>query len=616
MKELWPSYGAGYSCLAAWSELLDRINVFPVADGDTGVNLRLSLAPLREPSAGNLRSQLARSASGNSGNIAAAFFRELVSADHPEELPQKVALGRAAAWAAVADPREGTMLSVFSALDRVLASGEPLEELHPRIMAELQEAVATGVRQLPQLEAAGVVDAGGLGMLLFFEGFFACLLEREEPSGAILDRFSGQLTINSAYRPEPLEQGWGHPGRSAAASAPSFCVDAVLATELDQNQVREQLGPWGDSLVVLTAELADTADTADGADAGEPAVKFHIHTRAPEELRLAMAQVGALRHWSEERIEQPLGSPSLRPESPLSAGSGTPAGSEAPVRIVTDGAGSLTRALAREHAITLLDSYIVTRERAVPETLCPAGEIYRLLAAGTKVTTAQASRYERHQHYQSLCQRFSRCLYLCVGSAFTGNHQVASRWQQQHDPEGRLTVLDSGAASGRLALIALLTARLAQKGASYTSVLACARELIDSAREYVFIDQLKYLVAGGRVSRAGGFFADLLHCKPVVTPGHRGVRRLGMVHSRGGQLAFSLKELARECDGAARPLILLQYSDNRAWLAREVEPRVRSCYPGAELLTTPLSLTSGVHMGPGTWSLAVVAHPPEPPAGG
>ena len=75
MSDLYKSFAAGYGCLAAWADLLDRINVFPVADGDTGTNLRISLAPLRDcEQAGAITLELlARCAAGNSGNCGGFF---------------------------------------------------------------------------------------------------------------------------------------------------------------------------------------------------------------------------------------------------------------------------------------------------------------------------------------------------------------------------------------------------------------------------------------------------------------------------------------------------------------------------------------------------------------
>ena len=78
MNDIHNSFATGYACLSAWADLLDRINVFPVADADTGTNLRISLAPLRDPAdfRSTIEKRLAFCAAGNSGNIAAAFFQE------------------------------------------------------------------------------------------------------------------------------------------------------------------------------------------------------------------------------------------------------------------------------------------------------------------------------------------------------------------------------------------------------------------------------------------------------------------------------------------------------------------------------------------------------------
>ena len=99
-------------------------------------------------------------------------------------------------------------------------------------------------------------------------------------------------------------------------------------------------------------------------------------------------------------------------------------------------------------------------------------------------------------------------------------------WKKDNDPENLLTVVDTGAASGRLALIALLTARQAKKWpAARMNSLILSKRAMAACSEYVFIDELKYLVAGGRVSRASGFFGDLLSMKPVISPTSDGVRK-------------------------------------------------------------------------------------------
>ena len=93
--------------------------------------------------------------------------------------------------------------------------------------------------------------------------------------------------------------------------------------------------------------------------------------------------------------------------------------------------------------------------------------------------------------------------------------------------------------------------------------------------------------------------------KPVISPGFEGVRKVGVLKNSAAQLDFAMDKL-KNCKGRGTGLlVLLQYTDNKKWLAETVEPMIRLQVPDAEILLVPLSLTSGVHMGPGTWSIAL-----------
>ena len=565
MSRLAEGFAAGYACLSAWSDLLDRINVFPVADGDTGANLRISLAPLRICGQDQTMaaSRMVRCATGNSGNIAAAFFSALLTAQCVDDLPAKAAEGRSRARRAVVDPKDGTMLSVFDSLDETLARCAPLTASScETILTALQQTVLTTAQTLPDCRSAGVVDAGALGMYVFFDGFFRVVTGQGGKSPSLFTLFPGRLAVAADFRPPTTE---------------AYCVDAILhstdGSPLNQAAVAE----LGESVVIVPEQSR---------------LKIHIHTADPNQLRARLAGLGEVVGWSDE------------PLSSSREGRGPDLAPRGCLHIMTDAAGSLPRDLARHHRITLLDSYIVSDDLARPETLCAPETIYALLRQGHRVTTAQASLFERHQHYQSVCEEYGRTLYLCVGSAFTGNYGAALAWQREQDRSDLLEVIDTGAASGRLALIALLTSRLAARTENAEAVRAHARNLVDTCREYIFIDTLRYLVAGGRVSKAGGFFGDLLHLKPVISPTREGVRRVGLVRNREAQLDFALVKAGAEIGVPARAVLLLQYSDNQAWVSEVARPRLRALLPQAEILVVPLSLTSGVHMGPGTWSLA------------
>ena len=567
MNAIRRALAAGYESLAVWADLLDRINVFPVADGDTGANLRLSLAPLRDGATGStpMWDLLARCAVGNSGNIAAAFFREFCRAEAFGGLAEQAATGREKAWQALARPQAGTMLNAFDCLVPILNGNPDPAKLYPLLCKELHQAVLATSQTLPDLRQAGVVDSGALGMYLFFEGFFRKLAGPVPEPPSILELFAGKLSIGGNFQLKPAEG--------------NYCVNAVIQTGERQAGAAEELADFGDSLVILPAESE---------------LKVHIHTADRQQLRARLSALGEIVHWSDEAID---------PQGGGLAWSAGPA--EKPVmHIMTDAAGSLAQKLARSHAITLLDSYILAGDQSRPESLCSPAEIYSLMRKGAKVTTAQASISERHQRYQSVCRQFGRTLYLCVGSAFTGNYDLARRWQAEHDPDHLLEVVDTGAASGRLGLIALLTARYAGQAARPEEVVAFAGKIITDCEEYIFVDELRYLAAGGRVSWAGGMLADLLHLKPVISPTSQGARKAGVVRGQKGQLSFAMERLQERFAASTTPVIMLQYSDNREWVINTVEPRVRELLPRAEILRTPLSLTSGVHLGPGTWAMA------------
>jgi len=134
-------------------------------------------------------------------------------------------------------------------------------------------------------------------------------------------------------------------------------------------------------------------------------------------------------------------------------------------------------------------------------------------------------------------------------------------------------------------------------------VVDFARQAVARCEEYVFLDRLEYLAAGGRLSKTKAYFGDTLCMKPIITPTAAGVRRVGVARNRKEQLRFAFDALARALRHDSKALIMMEYSDNRSWL-EEVSVDVARSYPEAAISVRPLSLTSGAHMGPGTWALA------------
>ena len=229
--------------------------------------------------------------------------------------------------------------------------------------------------------------------------------------------------------------------------------------------------------------------------------------------------------------------------------------------------------------MTLLDSYIIVGDESLPETLYSPDELYALMRKGVKVRTAQASVFERHQHYESILSRYGRALYLCVGSVYTGNYQAVSAWKSQSDPTDRLTVIDTGLASGRLGIAALATARYAARVDHAEKVVRFARAAVRKSEEYIFLDRLQYLVAGGRLSKTKGFFGDMLHLKPIITPTAEGAVKAGKARNQNEQLEFAMEKLKSGLVQDVGSLIMLEYSDNRPWVEDKVLGKIKDRHP-------------------------------------
>jgi len=556
---------AGVERVAAWSDLLDDINVFPVADGDTGRNLLISLTPLRYlgKDLEDTIDKLLLSARGNSGNIAVQFFSGFLTADSYENLAQAAKFGRGQAWKAVSNPIPGTMLTVLDTLVDFLDKRdfENKTEYVTKIINLLEESVKSTPELVPKLKQAGVVDSGALGMYIFLEGFFKRLIGRQNEFRPISTIFQGMLDISPSYQ-VVMENG--------------YCVDTVIQYDDTAEEKVSQFSQYGESVVVIPHK---------------DYLKIHLHTSNSREAKAKIESLCDVVHWSDDNIGSQIED-------------FTRSRSQGAIHIMTDAAGSVTRQDCRQWGLTLLNSYITAGEKSLPETLFSAEELYQTMRQGVRVSTSQASVFERHQYFQRVLTQHPKVLYLCVGSFFTGNYDVAVDWKAQNDPDDQLTVIDTGAASGRLGAIVIATARYSAQTGDPEAVINFARRAVEKCEEYVFLDQLKYLAASGRLSKSSAFLGDMLHVKPIISPTAEGAKKVGAVKSRNGQLNFALEKLEDTFDKESFPFIMLEHSDNRDWVNDTVKKEIKARLPRADILLQPLSLTSGVHMGPGTWAVA------------
>lgn len=565
-SEIFEAFAAGVDRVSAWADLLDSINVFPVADGDTGRNLVISLQPLKRSmeSREELIEALLMSARGNSGNIAAQFFSAFVLIESLRDLKEIAEQGRNLAWKAVTEPKSGTMLSVFDALAEALGSHDMVSnpERMEQVLDILEGVVVDTSRQLKELATAGVVDAGALGMFIFFDGFFNVLLDRKVSFRSIAHVFENLLHVDPA---------WGTEGDEG------YCIDAVLKMgSVDVEDSFSAISRAGHE--VVTMGHGDF-------------VKVHLHAVDEAGARRQLEGIGSLVNWKSDDLKAQMAEYRLLPKTQA-------------LHIMSDAAGSVTRMDAKRLGITLLESYINLGSHSYPETHMDLEKLYREMRKGTPASTAQASVFERHQRYQQAASLHPRVLYLCVGAGYTGNYQAVMEWKAANDPEDRLVVVDTQAASGKLGLLAIATARFSLIAHDPESVIQYAVKAQTLVEELIFIETLHYLARGGRISKTGAFFGDMLHVKPVVSPAADGVKKVGVVRNKEQQINFALLKLKEALKDAQSPLIMLQYTDNRSLVAHEFKEAVEKAFPRAEVFLQPLSLTTGTHCGPGAWAIA------------
>ncbi len=267
---------------------VDALNVFPVPDGDTGTNMYLTLLSAVKEGEKNYGSNLGKvakavsmgslmGARGNSGVILSQVFRGMArSMDGKEkadagELALALRTGSDTAYEAVMKPIEGTILTVVRETARACENeASKKKDLVETLMAGIQAGYATLAKtpsMLPILKEAGVVDAGGKGLLLFLEGALEGLLQDKD---ILLDDYQiksiPSLTSKVAESDLKIEF--------------QYCTEVLLKGEkLDLKDIKDHLAPLGDSMLVV---------------GDEDLIKVHIHSNHPGKVLECCLQWGSL----------------------------------------------------------------------------------------------------------------------------------------------------------------------------------------------------------------------------------------------------------------------------------------------------------------------------------
>ena len=550
--------------LAAESERINAINVFPVADGDTGSNLLHTIDAvvdcLRSDPADPARAvgdAALLGARGNSGTILASMIRAAAGElGAGRAVPEALLSGARAAYRAVPEPVEGTMLTVAQALADA-AHGETLKECVTSALAGAQAALAQTPDQLDQLRSAGVVDAGAAGLVALFEGLVSVLAG--EP---VVDHIPAD-SLPAAHVADPK-------------SRYRYCIGFVMRT-VDLDGLRLAADSWGDSLV-----LAGDAEL----------LRVHVHADDVERVTTAAAAFGVVSDCVTSELRDEIAVPGTRHEQ-----RGTTA-------IVYDSTADLPVAEHPDWTMVPLTVHFGEAEFRDYVDLT-AAEFYERLASSSHPTTSQPAPGAFIAVYRDLLERYEHVVSIHLSAGLSGTFGSACTAAQEFP--GRVTVIDSRLVSMPLALGLGRAQDALDAGASPGDLPALFDKIGRQSACLFSVATLEYLQRGGRIGRAQTLVGTLLGVHPLLAVEDGGVVPVGRVRGEMRVLPELVAEFARR--SASYPIIdvAIAHADDLE-RAAELEALVREARAGirsVRILT--LGAVVGTHAGPGALGLAFVA---------
>ena len=559
--------------LAGECEHLNAINVYPVADGDTGSNLLATVdaivAALRVTEApANGAEGVAQAAAdaallgarGNSGTILSALVRAAVlSLRAPLDGPMlsaALAAGAEAAYAAVPVPVEGTMLTVARAA-AAASTGDTATEALASALAGARAALARTPEQLAQLDEAGVVDAGAAGVVAMLEGLLAAL------TGETFADDGAAEAASAVHMHDPT-------------SRYRWCIGFVLRGA-DVAAVRAEAGTWGDSVVVV-------GDTA--------LARVHVHA---DDVESVLAAAGAHGEVSDPAVSDMRAG--VRAAASRRAGVGT--------AIVYDSTADLP--VPERDSWRMVPLTVRFGDEEVRDYVDLTAEDFymRLQTSPEHPRTSQPSPGAFAAVYDELLETHDHIVSLHLSSKLSGT--CASALAAASEFPGRVTVIDSQLVSMPLALLLTRMQAALDDGVDVAELPALVERVCRCSDTLFSVPTLEYLQRGGRIGRAQALVGTLLGVRPLLAIEDGAVVPAGKVRGAERVLPALVDEFVRRSAAYPQVDVAIGHAADPA-AAAKLEALVQASRAGirsVRILT--LGAVIGAHAGPGALGLGYVA---------
>lgn len=595
---------------------LNRINVFPVADGDTGTNLTLTLEAValrlerrrdREvyAVARHVAEAAVLGARGNAGMMLSYFLLGFAEACRDRvritarDFAEALRAGVDRLQGALECPVEGTILTVMRDTARAAVEAR-VQDFH-HLMDELVERARTSLERTPELlpilKRAGVVDAGAKGFVHLLEG--------------VRHYIRGDLSADEGEvgRPAPYSELASHPlGWERVGETFRFCTEALVRGQNlpSREAILDHLRGKGDSLLVV--RWGDF-------------LKVHLHTDEPEGVFAYLRTLGHLvTHKAEDMAVQEVVARQAAAQGRRSI--------RRPVAVVTDSAADLPLEVLQAHGIRvvpllLVQGGVVRRDGAD----LTAQEFHEALGGGGDLpTTSQPPPAAFLEAYREALEEAEEVVAVLLGSHLSGTFRSAEAAVGLLRREGVPETAPGGEASAALSgtpihlvdtlgasllqgLLVLKAAELAEAGLPARAIAQTLRHIRARSGLILTLESLDRLAASGRVGPVQARLAELLGIRPIlkITTSNPPVVAVAKAWGREARLDALLKVLEREIPPDARKLRFGVVHVGLPSVVPRLSEALRRRYGDVEVLSAPATPVLATHVGLGTFAVAYLA---------
>jgi DegV family protein with EDD domain len=496
-RRLYYTFIAGARKVIEHQVELNKINVFPVNDGDTGTNLAStiravidSLHPHRsyKITADRIAETTLVNARGNSGIIFAQFlygmstetgnFKTITLSQFAESIKNSVRY----IYEAVSNPVEGTMLTVIKDWANYVYENRlkisDFNEMFISSLNVLNKSLIETKSKLAVLKKANVVDAGARGFVFFVEGIIDFITSRNLKELIQVKAETGVFEKIEESIPEKVDF--------------RYCTEALIKnSSIDHKTLLSILEKYGNSIVIA------------GSDRMR---RLHVHTNTPAELFNDLRTTGTLAFQkADDMVRQ----------------SDVVYNRKWKIALVTDSTCDLAQDLIDKYQVNMLpvninfgDNHYLDKITIQPE------QFYKLLKENKDYPkSSQVNEKSFTNLYSHLASHYDSIIAIHLSDKLSGTFSSSQKAAQAISREFKkpISVINSKNLSGALGLVVLKAAQAIEKGYSHEQVTNMAENWVKHVRIFVSVRDIKYLIRGGRLNAVKGLIARILNINPIVS---------------------------------------------------------------------------------------------------